>query len=64
MIVLQGANDPRVLQIESDEMVAAVRRNDVHVDYHVYPDEGHGFRNKENEINGYRAIREFLDRYL
>ncbi len=64
MIVLQGANDPRVLQIESDEMVAAVRRNDVHVDYHVYADEGHGFRNKENEINGYRAIREFLDRYL
>lgn len=64
MIVLQGANDPRVLQIESDEMVAAVRRNDVHVDYHVYPDEGHGFRNKENQINGYRAIKEFLARYL
>jgi len=64
MIVLQGANDPRVLQVESDEMVAAVRRNDVHVDYYVFPDEGHGFRNRENEINGYRAIREFLDRYL
>jgi dipeptidyl aminopeptidase/acylaminoacyl peptidase len=64
MIVLQGANDPRVLQVESDEMVAAVRRNDVHVDYHVYPDEGHGFRNRENQINGYRAVREFLDRYL
>ena len=64
MIVLQGANDPRVLQIESDEMVAAVRRNDVHVDYIVFPDEGHGFRNRENEINGYRSIREFLDRYL
>jgi len=64
MIVLQGANDPRVLQVESDEMVAAVRRNDVHVDYHVYPDEGHGFRNRENQIEGYRAIREFLDRYL
>ena len=64
MIVLQGANDPRVLQIESDEMVAAVRRNDVHVDYLVFPDEGHGFRNRENEINGYRSIREFLDRYL
>lgn len=64
MIVLQGANDPRVLQVESDEMVAAVRRNDVHVDYIVFPDEGHGFRNRENEIRGYRAIREFLDRYL
>jgi dipeptidyl aminopeptidase/acylaminoacyl peptidase len=64
MIVLQGANDPRVLQVESDEMVAAVRRNDVHVDYIVFPDEGHGFRNRENEVRGYRAIREFLDRYL
>ena len=64
MIVLQGANDPRVLQVESDEMVAAVRRNDVHVDYIVFPDEGHGFRNRDNEIQGYRAIREFLDRYL
>lgn len=64
MIVLQGANDPRVLQIESDEMVAAVRRNDVHVDYHVYPDEGHGFRNRENQIEGYKAIAEFLQRYL
>ena len=64
MIVLQGANDPRVLQIESDELVAAVRRNDVHVDYIVFPDEGHGFRNRENEINGYRSIRQFLDLYL
>jgi len=64
MIVLQGANDPRVLQIESDEMVAAVRRNNVHVEYIVFPDEGHGFRNRENEINGYRSIRTFLDRFL
>ena len=64
MIVLQGANDPRVLQVESDEMVAAVRRNDVHVDYHVYPDEGHGFRNRDNQIQGYKAIAEFLNRYL
>ena len=64
MIVLQGANDPRVLQIESDELVAAVRRNDVHVDYIVFPNEGHGFRNRENEINGYRSIRQFLDLYL
>ncbi|MCY4263638.1 MAG: S9 family peptidase [Gammaproteobacteria bacterium] len=64
MMVLQGANDPRVLQVESDEMVAAVRGNDVHVEYIVFPDEGHGFRNRENEIRGYRAIREFLDQYL
>ena len=49
-----------VLQIESDELVAAVRRNDVHVDYIVFPDEGHGFRNRENEINGYRSDYESL----
>ena len=64
MMVLQGANDPRVLRVESDEMVTAVRSNDVPVEYIVFPDEGHGFMNRQNEIRGYRAIREFLDRYL
>lgn len=64
MIVLQGANDPRVLQVESDEMVEAVRANDVPVEYVVFPDEGHGFRKKENQIKGYKAIREFLDEHL
>ncbi len=64
LIVLQGANDPRVLQVESDELVAAVSANDVPVEYVVFPDEGHGFVKRENEIEGYRAIRDFLDRYL
>ena len=64
LIVLQGANDPRVLQVESDEIVEAVRRNGVPVEYVVFPDEGHGFVRRENEIRGYRAIREFLDRHL
>jgi dipeptidyl aminopeptidase/acylaminoacyl peptidase len=64
MIVLQGANDPRVLQVESDEIVEAVRANGVPVEYVLFDDEGHGFRNRDNEIEGYRAIREFLDRYL
>ncbi|MCU0974720.1 MAG: prolyl oligopeptidase family serine peptidase [Steroidobacteraceae bacterium] len=64
LIVLQGANDPRVLQVESDEIVEAVRRNGVPVEYVVFPDEGHGFVRRENEIQGYRAIREFLDRHL
>jgi dipeptidyl aminopeptidase/acylaminoacyl peptidase len=62
--VLQGANDPRVLQIESDEIVEAVRRNDVPVEYIVFPDEGHGFVNRENEIRGYRAIADFLEVHL
>ena len=63
-MVLQGSNDPRVLQIESDEIVAAVKKNNVPVEYVVFPDEGHGFRKKENEIKGYGQILVFLDKYL
>src|SRR5262249_30493348 len=44
LLVLQGANDPRVLKVESDEVVAAVKANGVPVDYMVFDDEGHGFR--------------------
>jgi dipeptidyl aminopeptidase/acylaminoacyl peptidase len=64
LMVLQGANDPRVLQIESDEIVAAAKANGVPVEYIVFPDEGHGFVKKENEIRGYTAIISFLDRHL
>lgn len=64
LMVLQGANDPRVLKIESDEIVAQVRRNNVPVEYIIFPDEGHGFVKKENEIKGYGHILEFLDKYL
>lgn len=64
LMVLQGANDPRVLQVESDEIVAAARKNGVPVEYIVFPDEGHGFRKKQNEIRGYTQVIAFLDRYL
>jgi len=64
LMVLQGANDPRVLQVESDEIVEAVRANGVPVEYLVFEDEGHGFAKKDNQLEGYRAIREFLDEYL
>jgi dipeptidyl aminopeptidase/acylaminoacyl peptidase len=64
LMVLQGANDPRVLQVESDEIVAAAKANGVPVEYIVFPDEGHGFVKKENEIRGYTAIIDFLDRHL
>ena len=64
LIVLQGANDVRVLQVESDEIVAAVKENDVPVEYIIFEDEGHGFLKKENEIEGYGKILEFLDTYL
>lgn len=64
LLVIQGANDPRVLQVESDELVAAVKKNEVPVEYVVFPDEGHGFRNKENRIAASKAYAEFLDTHL
>jgi dipeptidyl aminopeptidase/acylaminoacyl peptidase len=64
LIVLQGANDPRVIKPESDDIVAAVRKNGVPVEYVVFPDEGHGFTKRTNQIKGYGAIREFLDEHL
>ncbi|MBT1697001.1 S9 family peptidase [Fulvivirgaceae bacterium PWU4] len=63
-IVLQGSNDPRVLQVESDEIVAAAKANGVPVDYIVFPDEGHGFLKKENNIKASKAILKFLDIHL
>lgn len=64
LLVLQGANDPRVIKPESDDIVAAVKRNGVPVEYIVFPDEGHGFTKKKNQIEGYGAILRFLDKYL
>lgn len=64
LMVLQGANDPRVLQVESDEMVEGVKKNGVPVEYVIFDDEGHGFLKKENQIEGYGKVLEFLDQYL
>ncbi|WEG13720.1 alpha/beta fold hydrolase [Pullulanibacillus sp. KACC 23026] len=64
LIVLQGANDPRVLKVESDEIVEAVKKNGVPVDYIVFDDEGHGFTKKANQIKGYQAIVDFLNCHL
>lgn len=63
-IVLQGANDPRVLQVESDEIVSEARKNGVYVEYVLFEDEGHGFVKKENQIEGYDKILKFLDKKL
>ena len=63
-MVLQGANDPRVIQVESDEIVEAVRENGVPVEYLVFDDEGHGFRKKENQLEAYKSILQFVDTYL
>lgn len=64
LIVLQGAKDPRVLQVESDEIVTNVRKNGVPVEYVLFDDEGHGFIKKENQIESYSRIVKFLDTYL
>ena len=64
LIVIQGANDPRVIKPESDEIVDAVKKNGVPVEYVVFPDEGHGFSKKKNSIEANRKILEFLDKYL
>lgn len=64
LLVVQGANDPRVLKIESDELVDAVRANGVPVEYVVFPDEGHGFAKRENRITAAEAYLRFLDTHL
>jgi len=64
LLVLQGANDPRVIKLESDDIVTAVKKNGVPVEYIVFPDEGHGFTKKKNQIEGYGAILRFLDKHL
>lgn len=63
MLVVQGANDPRVVKAESDQIVEALRQRGVAVEYVVFDDEGHGFMKKENEITAYRQVVEFLDRH-
>ncbi len=64
LLVVQGANDPRVLQAESDELVEAVRKNGVPVEYVLFPDEGHGFRKKANRITASEQYVRFLDEHL
>jgi len=63
-MVLQGAQDPRVLQVESDEIVEAARANGAPVEYVLFEDEGHGFVKKENQIEANGKILIFLDKYL
>ncbi len=64
LLVLQGANDPRVLKAESDDIVAAVKKKGVPVEYIVFDDEGHGFTKKKNQLAGYQATLEFLNQHL
>jgi dipeptidyl aminopeptidase/acylaminoacyl peptidase len=64
VIILQGAKDPRVLQVESDEMVSEIKKNNIPVEYVLFEDEGHGFVKKENQIESNKRILQFCDKYL
>lgn len=60
LLVIQGANDPRVKQAESDQIVIAMREKNLPVEYIVAPDEGHGFRGLENRMAMFARVEEFL----
>lgn len=64
LLIAQGANDPRVKQAESDQIVAAMRERGLPVEYIVFPDEGHGFARPENNRKFIAAAEAFLARYL
>lgn len=64
LLIGQGANDPRVNKAESDQIVAAMRKNSKPVEYYVFPDEGHGFARPENRTAFNAASEEFLAKYL
>ena len=64
LLIGQGANDPRVNKAESDQIVAAMRKNEKPVQYYVFPDEGHGFARPANNMAFNAASEEFLAKYL
>ncbi|HEU4796566.1 MAG TPA: prolyl oligopeptidase family serine peptidase [Pyrinomonadaceae bacterium] len=64
LLIVQGANDPRVNKAESDQMVEALKKRGIEVPYIVKANEGHGFANEENRFEFYRAMEEFLGKHL
>jgi dipeptidyl aminopeptidase/acylaminoacyl peptidase len=64
LFIAQGANDPRVNKDESDQVVAALKKRGVTVEYMVKDNEGHGFHNQENRFDFYRAMETFLGAHL
>ena len=64
LFIAQGANDPRVAKAESDQMVEALKNRGIDVPYMVKENEGHGFLLEENRFDFYRAMEEFLGKYL
>lgn len=64
LLIAQGANDPRVKQAESDQIVQAMQAKDIPVTYLLYPDEGHGFARPENNLSFYATAEAFLAKFL
>ncbi len=64
LLIAQGANDPRVKQAESEQIVAAMTEAGIEHEYLLFPDEGHGFAKPENRMIFYAAAEKFLARYL
>jgi dipeptidyl aminopeptidase/acylaminoacyl peptidase len=64
LLIAQGANDPRVKQAESEQIVAALREAGIDHEYLLFPDEGHGFAKPENRLRFYAAAEQFLARHL
>ena len=64
MLIGQGANDPRVNQAESEQIVAAMKERGIDHEYLLFPDEGHGFAKPENRMKFYAAAERFLAEHL
>ncbi|HEY7013900.1 MAG TPA: S9 family peptidase [Streptosporangiaceae bacterium] len=64
LLIAQGANDPRVKQAESEQIVAALKDAGIDYEYMLFPDEGHGFAKPENRLRFYAAAEKFLARHL
>ena len=64
LFIAQGANDPRVKKEESDQMVDALKKKGIEIDYLVKDNEGHGFLNEENRFEFYNKMASFLKTYL
>jgi dipeptidyl aminopeptidase/acylaminoacyl peptidase len=64
LLIAQGAQDPRVNVEESNQMVAALGKHGIPVEYLVKENEGHGFHNEENRFEFYEAVEKFLDKHL
>lgn len=64
LLIGQGANDPRVTQKESDQIVEAMEKAGKKVEYMLFPNEGHGLRNWQNRLQFYRKVEDFLSEHL